>query len=149
MDVWRTEGTASTSYEEAVSNDSDSDIKEFLDSWYEKNLLNDYSKYFSDNIFCNDRTAPGKDVSLNTNDTGLGFGTNFTMFGGSTRNGFSTPPKPKISCSNKNDSFTVSDNEKGNGALKYPVGLITSDEALISGSCHFRSTSANTNSFFV
>lgn len=69
-----TEGTASTSYEEAVSNDSDSDIKEFLDSWYEKNLLNDYSKYLSDSIFCNDRTAPGKDVSLNTNDTGLGFG---------------------------------------------------------------------------
>jgi len=35
-------------------------------------------------------------------------------------------------CQQQNDRFTVS-NEKGNGALTYPIGLITSDELQYAG----------------
>ena len=34
----------------------------------------------------------------------------------------------------KNDAFTVNDTSKGNGALTYPVGLITADEIVAAGS---------------
>ena len=35
-------------------------------------------------------------------------------------------------CQNANDKFTVSSN-KGNGALTYPVGMITADEIIYAG----------------
>ena len=38
-----------------------------------------------------------------------------------------------MTCSQKNDAFTVDDTSKGNGALTYPVGLITVDEVLAGG----------------
>lgn len=38
-----------------------------------------------------------------------------------------------LACKNKNDSFTVG-SENGNGALIYPVGLLTSDEVMYAGS---------------
>ena len=41
--------------------------------------------------------------------------------------------KATLKCNNKNDAFTVSDTMHGNGALTYPVGLLTIDEANIAG----------------
>ena len=35
-----------------------------------------------------------------------------------------------MTCSQKNDAFTVDDTNNGNGALTYPVGLISMDETL-------------------
>ncbi len=40
---------------------------------------------------------------------------------------------PTLKCGLKNDRFTVSDTNIGNGALTYPVGLITADEAAMGG----------------
>lgn len=40
------------------------------------------------------------------------------------------------SCPQKNDRFTVSDTAHGNGALTYPIGLITSDEAIVAGAVY-------------
>ncbi len=40
--------------------------------------------------------------------------------------------KARYRCSNKNDAFTVSE-ENGNGALTYPVALLTSDEVTLAG----------------
>ena len=45
----------------------------------------------------------------------------------------STNKIPILICSQKNDAFTVSDITKGNGALTYPVGLITADEVSMGG----------------
>ena len=45
-----------------------------------------------------------------------------------------TEQEIKMTCSQKNDAFTVSDTSKGNGALTYPVSLITADELLAGGS---------------
>ena len=40
---------------------------------------------------------------------------------------------PSVDCANKNDAFTVEDTVNGNGALTYPVGLITADEMTLAG----------------
>ena len=42
--------------------------------------------------------------------------------------------QPSFICPQKNDAFTVSDEEKGNSDLTYPVGLITIDEIVAAGS---------------
>ena len=39
---------------------------------------------------------------------------------------------PNIACVNESDRFTVS-NTNGNGALTYPVGLLTADEIIMAG----------------
>ena len=41
---------------------------------------------------------------------------------------------PSLSCENSSDLYTVSSSNKGNKALTYPVGLITADEVMLSGS---------------
>ena len=38
-----------------------------------------------------------------------------------------------LTCPQKNDAFTVSDTTKGNGALTYPVGLLSMDEIALAG----------------
>ena len=72
-----------------------------------------------------------------TSDTGKGFGSNLTAYGAYARMkvGFSgyTGAEPTFKCPQKNDAFTVDDTEKGNGALDYPVGLITADEIVAAG----------------
>ena len=41
--------------------------------------------------------------------------------------------KVNLKCIQKNDAFTVSNITNGNGALTYPIGLITTDEAVLAG----------------
>ena len=36
-------------------------------------------------------------------------------------------------CPQKNDAFTVSDTTNGNGALTYPIGLLSTDEMVLTG----------------
>ena len=38
-----------------------------------------------------------------------------------------------LMCPQKNDAFTVSDTTNGNGALTYPVGLLSTDEIVLAG----------------
>ena len=39
----------------------------------------------------------------------------------------------RLTCPQKNDAFTVSDTTNGNGALTYPVGLLSTDEIVLAG----------------
>ena len=39
-----------------------------------------------------------------------------------------------LTCPQQNDAFTVNDTSKGNGALTYGVGLVTTDEVVLAGS---------------
>ena len=39
----------------------------------------------------------------------------------------------RLICPQKNDAFTVSDITNGNGALTYPVGLLSADEIVLAG----------------
>ena len=138
--------TASTSKAQAQTNTADSTIKGVVDAWYKTNIADKgYGSAVSDTMFCNDRSIPGNAVTGWSGDTGLGYGANVTAYGATARtrvwNGVASAPT--FNCAQKNDAFTVNDTSKGNGALTYPVGLITTDEIVAAGSGKYNT--ANTS----
>src|SRR5699024_1280296 len=93
-----------------------------------------YSDKVADVIYCNDR-------QINTTyDTALGYGTNDTRY--MARYRLHTNRSPILTCSQRNDAFTVDDTSKGNGVLTYPVGLITVDEVAMGGGDYTGSNSS-------
>ena len=120
-----------TSKEKAQTNTNSSDIKTYLDTWYENNIKGTTNEqYLVDNVFCNDRSiSSNKPISMYTNK---GYGNESTSYrwydtGGSYNN------KMMLACPQKNDAFTVNDTTKGNGALTYSIGLLTADEVALAG----------------
>ena len=100
-----------------------SEIKTTLDTWYQTNLLQNYDRYISKTaIYCNDRTIDAEDT---WSATGSGF--HYSTFERLRSN-----QTPTFICSNVNDIFTAS-SMVGNGALTYPIGLITADEINYAG----------------
>ena len=97
-------------------NTKDSTIKAYIDSWYETNLKDKYDDKLEDTVFCNDRSIS----SLGGWNPNGGSTTKFLTFKNIDEN-------YSLACENKNDRFTASDSN-GNGALPYPVGLLTSPE---------------------
>ncbi len=133
-----TNGSASTSREQAQRNETNSQIKTKVDEWYKSNIVDTgYENYIADSIFCNDRSIPGKSMSGWNIDTELGYGNNITAYGAYARLGLGgvnfQNPKPQFTCPQENDKFTVEETSEGNGALTYPVGLITADEVVAAG----------------
>ena len=99
-------------------NTNDSTIKNYIDKWYINNLKS-FEDKLEDTIFCNDRKI---------SDLG-GWNPN----GGSiTSNAitFNVDGGTSLKCENKNDRFTV-ESTNGNGALIYPVGLLTQSEMIL------------------
>ena len=132
--------TNTTSYEQATSNTYDSTIKTYVDSWYETNIEQaGYGQYIADVVYCNDRQIAADSESYDNIFTSLGYGDNWTMYAAGSRmidtlpSHYKATQEIKMTCSQKNDAFTVDDVEKGNGALTYPVGLITLDEMIAAG----------------
>jgi len=124
-------GEASTSRMQATTNETSSTIKIYLDNWYLTNIQNKgYHSYISDTLFCNDRQLEGE-LEVVGYFTGTGFGTSNTAYAAPQR--LANTKNPNIKCAQKNDRFTVSDTVKGNGALTYPIGLLTPDETAIAG----------------
>ena len=110
----------STSKEVAQTNTNSSTIKTYLDNWYTNNILGTQNEqYLADNIFCNDR-------SFASRNTGTGAGKSYTSYNSSAL-------KSSLKCTQQNDAFTVNDTAYGNGALTYPIGLITTSEAILAG----------------
>ena len=109
----------------------DSDIKTTIDEWYEANMTS-YTSQLEDTVFCNDR-------SYTTSGSTLYFGAN-------TRLNTNTPT-PTLKCQNTKDKFTIN-TSNGNGALTYPVGLITADEMAYAGGKVYSSSSTSSNSSF-
>ena len=117
-----------SSYDEAHANINNSRIKTIVDEWYVLNIKNKgYDEYIADVIYCNDRQID----NLSGYGNALGYGTNQTAYMASYR--LYTNKSPVLTCTNKNDRFTVDDTTNGNGALTYPVGLITADEVAMAG----------------
>ena len=112
-----------SSKEVAQTNTNDSTIKTYLDNWYKTNISGtENEQYLADNIFCNDR-------SFSSYNSGTGAGVSETYY-----NWNNWPQsKSNLKCPQQNDAFTVSDTTNGNGALTYPIGLITTDEAVLAG----------------
>jgi len=138
-------GVISTSRAQAVMNETNSTIKTEADNWYRNYIENKgYKNYISDTLFCNDRQlaqeAPGAPQTGGAY-TGTGYGTNQTYYAPWYR--IMANKIPTLKCANKNDRFTVSDFNIGNGALTYPLGLITIDEISLAGGVY-----ANNNSSY-
>ncbi len=105
-------------------NDRDSTAKTEIEKWYKDNMTS-YTGSLEDTVYCNDRSisaANGWSPSGNL-DANL-------LFGGYSRT-WSTH-KPSLTCERPLDRFTVS-SSLGNGKLKYPVGLLTTDEIMLAG----------------
>ncbi len=117
----------SSTYEATHTNTNSSTIKQIIDEWYNTNLNKTgiKEKISINTGFCGDRSIDS------TYGTGLGYGTNQTVYNG--RNRLSTNKTPSLRCTNANDLYTVANANKGNKALTYPVGLITADEVAYAG----------------
>lgn len=112
------------SVDKARENTTDSTIKTYIDNWYINNLSS-YTKYLSkDAVYCNDRTE-GTNESY---DVSAHF--NFAPY---YRMGYDTAAStasPSFDCTNIKDAFSVNNPE---ARLKYPIGLMTTDEMSYAG----------------
>ena len=102
-------------------NSTHSTIKGVLDNWYKNNIANKgFGDYVDGNAgFCGDRRT----------SRGSGTGTSSTDYQPYTRIRNSSP---SLTCE-KADIYTINEFEHGNGALTYPIGLISADEAMFAG----------------
>ena len=92
-----------------------SNIKTSLENWYEAIFKNTkYEEYISDTEFCYDSTNY-------SNDYGAYYRASIAKI------------DPILTCPQKADIYTVSDTDKGNGLLSYPIGLLNLDEARFAG----------------
>ena len=117
-------------------NSESSEIKTTIDNWYKTTTLETDSatkSLVADQIFCNDRTASTSAVTYST--------TNYTTLTSWNSKGIYyygaygrlyPNKKPILTCPTASDKFTVNESN-GNGALTYPVGLITADEIAMAG----------------
>ena len=107
----------------------DSDDTTTLNGWYRANLL-EYAKYIDGNAgFCGDRRV----------SSGTGTGLSGTDYQPYTRIRNSSP---SLTCE-KADIYTINEFEHGNGALTYPIGLISADEAMFAGIPNWNSSNTN------
>ena len=143
----------STTYDATHENVNDSTIKIAVDKWYEDNLKTNYANFLADTLFCNDKTLASS--SIGSDNTALGYGTNKTYYASTERLQYSTgttsitTTKPTFKCSesatNDYSRFTVdvatlSNGNKTNGNLKYPIGLLSADEVSFAGAYKFNQT---------
>ena len=121
-------------------NSTSSAIKTTIDNWYKTTTLETDLKTKSlvvDQIFCNDRTASTSNVTYSTtNYTTLtswnSTGTTYYYGAYGRLDDFNSNRTPILICPTASDKFTVN-TSNGNGALTYPVGLITADEIAMAG----------------
>ena len=105
-----------------------STIKQAIDKWYAGTTLEadiaTKSLVSQDQIFCNDRSASSTQTAAWTS-TGARY-----YYGAYGR--LNSNKKPILTCPTESDKFSAN-TSNGNGALTYPVGLITADELAMSG----------------
>ena len=109
-------------------NGTPSTIKIAIDNWYKTTTLETdiatKSLVSQDQIFCNDRSASSTQTAAWTS-TGANY-----YYGAYGR--LNSNKTPILTCPTSGDKFTVG-TSNGNGALTYPVGLITADEVAMAG----------------
>ena len=110
-------------------NTNNSTIKNQIDNWYNANLSS-YTNYIEDSIYCNDRSISNL---LGWNPNGGNLYGNSTSLDYGAKERMTSIYTPTVQCINPLDKYTIS-TTKGNGALTYPVGLITVDEVVYAGS---------------
>lgn len=132
-------GTTSSA---ATYNQTSNTIKGVLDNWYQTNIAGKPAEsQVVNNLFCNDRQLQNE---VGGAATGPGYGNTgvFTYYAPYYR--LNTNKTPTLRCGQKNDRFTTSnDTTLGNGALTYPIGLLTADEAAMAGLVYGTPNSTN------
>lgn len=114
-------------------NTNDSTAKRNVDNWYKANILDTgYSLALEDTIYCNDRRI-GDFGNWNPNNSNTSWGLYYSTY--LNRNNAAD-----LTCYNKMDQFTTN-SVNGNGALRYPVGLLTAPEVYLA------SNGNNSNSY--
>ena len=109
---------SSDSYADAVTNNTNSTMKNTLDTWYKNNLTN-YASYLADETFCNDRKINWGNGYLTTPTTTYGaYGRLYEK------------KTSSLKCAQDNDKFKVSN---ASAKLDYPISLITADEVAMAG----------------
>jgi len=134
--------TNSSNYQSAHQNLYTSLMKHTIDLWY-KNNLEKYSSYFSDTLFCSDRSLYTGTYSHFASNTGLGYGNNTTYYKAVER--LYILHAPTLKCTQQNDRFTVSDTTIGNGALTYPIAAVTADELSMAGAIYANNGAVGAN----
>ena len=130
---------------ELSKNLNDSAIKKNIDSWFNANLLK-YSDKIEDTVWCNDRDIDRGPLKSKDDDSSILSGVNKSIFSYFRADGRNVREKrPSLKCSNNNDKFTVN-NDIGNGALTYPIALLTTDELILAGSVVDKETTSYLNS---
>jgi len=110
----------------AQHGNTDSTIKTTIDAWYKTNIEDKgYTRYLEDTVWCNDRKINSTSGSY----------TYYETYNRLVTNKATAKPlvKDEEVCREQNDRYTLPKNEKGNGALTYPVGLLTADEVVLAG----------------
>ncbi|MDD2409350.1 MAG: DUF6273 domain-containing protein [Bacilli bacterium] len=129
-------GELSDNRENSVKNEIESVIKKALGSWYETNLLgNEYETYLANTLFCNDRRIQSE---VGSEEISLGFGKENTIYAGNYR--LNINKTPNLKCGTLNDQFLISEELP---LIKYPVGLLTADEASFAGLIYNTDNSTN------
>ena len=121
---------------------TNSTILNTLNDWYSKNLV-DEAEYLDGNAgFCGDRIPSTS--SSSSNGSG-GTGTTITYYGAYIRlyNKGTSNSNPSLQCDSQ-DVYTTTDSSSGNKSLQYPIGLVTADEAALTG---ITWNNANTGSY--
>ena len=104
------------------TNTNDSTVKSYIDNWYENNLTT-YTNYLSnDAIYCNDRELASGESYLN--------GADFKSYERLDYDNRGRNSSPTYDCSNSKDAFSGNNTE---AKLKYPIALMTADEAVYAG----------------
>ena len=116
-----------------------STIKQTIDKWYAGTTLEKDAStkvlVSQDQIFCNDRSASSTQTAAWTS-TGSTY-----VYGAYGR---LKSKSPQLTCPTTSDKFTVN-TSNGNGALTYPVGLITADEVAMAGGVY----GSSNNSYYL
>ena len=113
---------SSYKYKTVEDNDTDSTIKEYIDSWYEENLSEKTSQ-LEDTVFCSDRTGSTSGNTAATGTTWMNEGTTKFYYHNFYDNsqGYSN-----LACMNSKDRFSVTNTL---AKLKYPIALMSAPEA--------------------
>ena len=99
-------------------NKNDSEIKKYIDSWYENNLAN-FENKLEDTVFCNDRST----TSLGGWNPNGGSTTSYLQFKNNSAN-------QSLTCANETDRFSMSNSK---AQLKHPIGLLSYPELSLAG----------------
>lgn len=103
-------------------NKNNSAVKESVDYWYSKNMTS-YTPYLEDTVWCNDRSLKNLSESGWSPSGSTQVSIHFNNYAS-----YNEEENSNLTCPNKIDRFTTN-TSNGNGALTYPVGLLTAPEA--------------------